>query len=184
MRKMTRRQIARMLAGGALAAVAAPAWAKSVAEIDAAAAETLKRLMANAPVSEKMVKDAKGILIFPRIVKGGFVVGGAAGDGVLRVHGKPRGYYRSASVSFGLQAGLTEFGYVVFLMDDAAMKYLEQSHGWDLGASPNVTVLDKGAAGQLSAASARKGVYVFFLDQKGLFGGLSLEGTKISKIAE
>ena len=181
---MTRRSLAQILVALLVAALVTPVWAKSASETNAAAEATLKRLMATEPVSEKMLKDAKGILIFPSIVKGGFLVGGATGDGVLRVRGKPAGYYRSTSVSFGLQAGLTEFAYVVFLMDESAMNYLKQSDGWDLGATPNVTVFDKGVTGQLSASSVRKGIYVFFLDQKGLFGGLSLDGTKISKIAD
>jgi lipid-binding SYLF domain-containing protein len=184
MLNVTRRDITKFAAALALATLVAPAWAKSAGEIDAAAEQTLKQLRETEPVSEKMIKEAKGILVFPQIVKGGFIVGGAGGDGVLLVHGKPDGYYRSASLSFGLQAGLTEYGYVVFLMDEGAMKYLKQSDGWDLGASPNVTILDKSAAAQVSASSVRQGVYVFFLDQKGLFGGLSLEGTKVSKIAE
>ncbi len=181
---LTRRKMAQLAVAASLAAMVTPAGAESTAEINAAAEQTLKRLTATEPVSEKMIKEAKGILVFPDIIKAGFLVGGSGGDGVLRVRGRPDGYYRSASVSFGLQAGLTEFGYVVFLMDETAMKYLKQSDGWDLGAVPNLTILDKGAAAQLSAASVQKGVYVFFLDQKGLFGGLSLEGTKISKIAE
>ncbi len=184
MQNFTRRAATRIVAALALAALVTPVWAESAGEIDASAEQTLKRLKETAPVSEKMVKEAKGILVFPQIVKGGFLVGGSGGEGVLLDRGKAEGYYRSLSVSFGLQAGLTEYAYVVFLMDDTAMSYLKQSDGWDLGSSPNVTILDKGAAAQLSAASVQKGVYVFFLDQKGLFGGLSLEGTKISKISE
>ncbi len=184
MQNFTRRAVTRLAAALALAALVTPVWAKSAAEIDAAAAQTMKQLKESTPVSEKMIKEAKGILVFPQIVKGGFLVGGSGGDGVLLVHGKPEGYYRSISVSFGLQAGLTEYAYVVFLMDELAMSYLKKSDGWDLGSSPNVTILDKGGAAQLSATSMRQGVYVFFLDQKGLFGGLSLEGTKITKIAQ
>ena len=160
------------------------AQAASAGEMDAAASAALDRLKATEPVTGEMIRKAKGIMIFPEIVKGGFLVGGATGKGVLRVKGKNVGYYRSTSISYGLQAGLTTFGYIIFLMDDAALRYARESDGWEIGSAPNVTIADRGIARRLSTTTMQKGIYVFFIDQRGLFAGAGLEGTKISRIAD
>lgn len=131
-----------------------------------------------------MIRDARGMLVFPEIVKGGFMVGAAVGDGVLRVKGKTAGYYRTTAVSYGFQAGLATFGYVLFLMDDAALKFLRESKGWENGTGPNVTIADQSFARQLSTSTMQHGIYAFFVDQQGLFAGAGLQGTKITRIGE
>lgn len=161
-----------------------PAQAASASGLDAAASATLDRLKATEPVTDQLIRHAMGILVFPEIVKGGFLVGGASGEGVLRVKGKTAGFFRSDALSFGLQAGLTRFGYVVFLMDDAALRFARESKGWEIGTAPNVTIADKGVARRLSTSTIQEGIYVFFLDQQGLFAGAGLEGTKITRIGE
>ena len=160
------------------------AWSKSADELNAEADATLERLKETQPVTEEMIQTAKGILVFPEIVKGGLLIGAADGKGVLRVGGKTEGYYRSTAVSYGLQAGISKFGYVMFLMDDEAVKYARESDGWELGVGPNITVADEGVARKLSTTSARSGIYVFFVDQEGFFAGAGIEGAKISKISE
>ena len=175
--------LAAMCAVGWLAAVT-PAQAASADELNAAADATLERLKRSEPVSETMIERAKGILVFPEIVKAGLLVGAAGGKGVLRVGGETEGYYRSRAVSYGLQAGVTTFGYVMFLMDDEAVEFVRDTSGWEVGVGPNITIADAGVAKKLSTSTAQEGIYVFFVDQEGFFAGLGLEGTKISKIAE
>lgn len=176
----------RILAVGLLMFVASfgVAHAQSAGELDAAADATLQRLVTSEPVTEQMVASAAGILIFPEIVKGGLVVGAAAGDGVLRAGGGTEGYYRSVAVSYGLQAGITKFGYVMFFMDQDSLAFVRDTAGWEIGVGPNVTVADKGIAKRLSTSTVQDGIYVFFVDQEGFFAGAGVEGTKISKIAE
>lgn len=174
------------------AAIGAAVWsglhgmsaAESAAELDAAADAALERLKRSEPVTEKMIDSAKGILIFPEIVKGGLIVGAAGGKGVLRVGGKADGYYRSTAVSYGLQAGIERFGYVMFLMDEKSLHYLRESHGWEVGVGPTITVADEGIARKLSTTTVQDGVYVFFVGQEGFFAGAGIEGTKISRIGE
>ncbi len=129
-----------------------------------------------------MKKEAKGILVFPDIVKGGFIVGGQYGQGALIKGGKIAGYYNTVSASYGLQAGLQKYGYALFLMTDSALAYLDKSGGWELGMTPNIVVVDVGAAGGISTTTAKSDVYAFFFDQKGLMAGIGLQGTKITKI--
>ena len=86
------------------------------------------------------------------------------------------------AASYGLQAGIQTFGYALIFMTDAALKYLDRSEGFELGTAPSIVVLDKGAAGGLSTSSAQSDMYAMFFDQRGLMGGLGLQGTKVSRI--
>jgi lipid-binding SYLF domain-containing protein len=99
----------------------------------------------------------------------------------LRKGGKTVGYYRSLAASYGFQAGAQAFGYVLFFMDDASLKYLDNSAGWELGTGPSLVVIDKGFGKDLSTTTLQKGVYAFIFDQKGLMGGVGIKGSKITK---
>ncbi|NLC70586.1 MAG: twin-arginine translocation pathway signal protein [Desulfuromonadaceae bacterium] len=158
------------------------AGAASKAELDQKVRQALDNLYAKSASAKAMKKEAKGILVFPDIVKGGFIVGGQYGQGALIKGGKIAGYYNTVSASYGLQAGLQKYGYALFLMTDSALAYLDKSGGWELGMTPNIVVVDVGAAGGISTTTAKSDVYAFFFDQKGLMAGIGLQGTKITKI--
>ena len=115
-------------------------------------------------------------------MKGGFIVAGQYGDGALRERGRTVGYYRSVAASVGFQAGAQAFGYVRFFMDNDSLRYLDKSDGWELGTGPSLVVLDKGFGKNLSTTSLQKGVYAYIFDQKGLMGGVGIQGSKITKI--
>jgi len=110
------------------------------------------------------------------------VFGGSYGEGVLMKGSKVSDYYNSVSGSWGLQAGAESFGYVVFLMTDKAVDYLDQSHGWEIGVGPTVVVVNEGVAKNLSSSTLKDSAYAFIFDQQGLMASLSIEGTKISRI--
>jgi lipid-binding SYLF domain-containing protein len=123
------------------------------------------------------------VLVFPSIVKAGFMVGAQAGNGaMIRDTGEISGFYQTAAASYGLQAGVQQFGYALFLMDDSAFRNLQRSGGWEVGSSPSLVVVDQGIATSLSTATANKGTYAFFFNQRGLMGGLGLQGSKITRI--
>ena len=151
-------------------------------KIDSEATKALANLYAKTPKAKELGKKAKGILIFPGIVKGGFVVAGQYGDGVLRKNGKTIGFYNTVAGSWGFQAGVKKFGYAMFFMTGPAMKYLDKSGGWEIGGAPGITVVDKGLAASLSTTSLQNAIYVFYFDHKGLMGGLGLQASKITKI--
>ncbi|MGH7891174.1 MAG: YSC84-related protein [Thermodesulfobacteriota bacterium] len=158
------------------------AQAASASEINSKVTTALKTLYETTSGAETLASNAKGILVFPDIVKAGLLVGGQYGDGALRIEGKPVAYYRSIAVSYGLQAGVQSFGYALFFMDDASLEYLENSDGWEIGTGPSIVVLDKGFGKNLSSTTLKKGIYAFIFDQKGLMAGIGLQGSKISKI--
>jgi lipid-binding SYLF domain-containing protein len=158
------------------------ALAASASAINRDATAVLTKLYKNNPGAKSLGDKAVAVLVFPSIVKGGFIVAGLYGDGALRKRGKTVAYYRSLAASYGFQAGIQNYGYVLFFMDDASVKYLENSDGWELGTGPSLVVLDTGFGKNLSTTTLQKGVYAFIFDQKGLMGGFGIQGSKITKI--
>ena len=160
----------------------AAALAASASAIDRDAKASLAQLYKHTPGAKALADKAVGVLVFPSIVKGGFIIAGQFGDGALRKNGKAAGYYRSLAASYGFQAGVQSFGYVLFFMDDASLQYLENSEGWELGVGPSLVVLDAGFGKNVSTTTLQKGVYAFIFDQKGLMGGAGIQGSKITRI--
>jgi len=156
--------------------------AETAAVINRDVTNALNTLYKTTPAAKKMSEIAKGVLVFPSIIKGGFIIGGQYGEGALRVNGKTTGYYRTVAASYGLQAGAQSFGYALFFLSDADLKYLKSSDGWELGVGPTIVVMDEGLSRSFSTSTAQSGVYAFFFDQKGLMAGLGIQGSKISKI--
>ena len=160
----------------------AKAIAESAREMRQSAQHALSHLYSTTPAARAVGDKAAGVLVFPEIIKGGFIVAAQYGNGVLFKGGKAAGYYNTTSGSFGFQAGVQSFGYALFFMTNDDLGYLETSMGWELGVGPSITIVDVGIARSLSTTTARKGTYAFFFDQKGLMGGLGLQGSKITQI--
>ena len=158
------------------------ALAVSASAIDRDARSVLNKLYKHTPGAKALADKAVAVLVFPSIVKGGFIIGGQFGDGALRKNGKSVAYYRSLAGSYGYQAGIQSFGYVLFFMDDASLQYLNNSDGWELGVGPSLVVLDAGFGKNLSTTTLQSGVYAFIFDQTGLMGGMGIQGTKITRI--
>jgi lipid-binding SYLF domain-containing protein len=154
--------------------------ASSARQIDIDAANALNQLFAVQPKARGLAKRAKGVLVFPKIYKGGFLVGGLSGNGVLRVGGRPAGYYNITAASFGLQAGAQSYSFAMFFMTDSALDYLNKSDGWAIGSGPSVVVVDKGMAANLTSTTLTQDVYAIPFGQKGLMAGIGLEGSKIT----
>jgi lipid-binding SYLF domain-containing protein len=159
-----------------------PARAATAAEINHDVQSALKALYAKSSAAKTLGEKAKGILVFPGITKGGFMVGGQYGEGALLKGGKTSGYYNTLQVSYGFQAGVQKYGYALFLMTDSAMNWIDKSDGWEIGTGPSIVVMDTGAATSASTTTLQSEIYAFFFSQKGLMGGIGLQGTKITKI--
>ena len=142
----------------------------------------LERLYQSNPLARKLGKDAKAILVLPNIVKAGLVFGGGYGEGELLKGGVLDGYYNSVTASWGLQAGAQSYGYAMFLMTDKAASYIHESHGWEIGVGPTVVLVDEGVAKNLSTTTLKDDAYAFIFGQQGLMAGISIEGSKISRI--
>lgn len=155
----------------------------SASQIASDSRAALNSLYRQNPKAKELGAHAKGILVFPSITKGGFMLGGMGGNGALvRNDGSIRDYYQTGGLSYGMQAGVQKYGYALFLMDNEAFHNLNQSKGWEIGSSPSVVIVDKGRAGSLTTATIDAGTYAFFFNQRGLMGGLGLQGSKITRI--
>lgn len=155
----------------------------SASQITRDSREGLDSLYAQSHSARALGAKARVVLVFPNVTRAGFVFGGQAGNGaMLRRDGSVAGFYQTASASWGLQAGVQRFGYALFLMDDAAVRSINSTGGWELGGSPSLVVVDRGMAANMSTTTINSGTYAFFFDQRGLMAGLGLQGTKITRI--
>ena len=155
----------------------------SASQIARDARASLNLLYSQNAGARALGRNAKAILVFPSITRAGFVVGGQAGNGAMfRNDGSISGFFQTTSASWGLQAGVQKFGYALFLMDDNAIENINRSHGWEIGSSPSLVIVDQGVASSMTTTSLNKGTFAFFFNQRGLMGGLGLQGSKITRI--
>jgi len=167
---------------GAIITPVSQVRAASAAEMNQKASRVLHNLYARSPAARHVGEHARAVLVFPEILKAGFIVGAQQGDGTLFSHGRPIGYYKTVAASYGLQAGAQKFGYALFFMTDNDLAYLRKSSGWEIGTGPSLVLVDTGISKSLTTTTLRKGVYAFVFSQKGLMAGIGLQGTKITQI--
>ncbi|MCI0747205.1 MAG: lipid-binding SYLF domain-containing protein [Verrucomicrobia subdivision 3 bacterium] len=190
----TKSQVSLMI--GAIAAAAAflagcasmemgsapPARNPPETSLSAEARAALAKLTADVPAAASLAQGAKGVLVFPGVTKGGFIVGGFHGEGVMLKQGAIHGYYDTGGATYGLQAGLQNYGYALFFMSDSALQYVDNTQGWEIGVGPSVVIVDAGMGKSLTTTTANKDVYGFIFDQKGLMAGIGLQGSKIVRV--
>jgi len=167
------RRLVMLSLGAALAASGAEAATR--AQLDASADQALAQLYGESRKARELGRRSRAVLIFPSLIKAGFIVGGQGGEGVLRVHSL-------GAASFGLQAGAQKTSLALFFVTQSSLDYLRKSNGWSLGAGPSITVIDQGASVGLSTTSLTQDVYAMVFGRKGLMGGISLNGSKITHI--
>src|SRR3989440_7277151 len=103
----------------------------------------LQQLVAQNPAAAKCKSKALAVLVFPDVVKAGFIFGAQGGKGILFVHGRPNGRYRTVAASYGLQAGIQKYGYALFLMNQSAVNWVNNTRGWEIGSGSSVVNMDK-----------------------------------------
>lgn len=155
--------------------------ATPAAQLRKEAAEALEKLYGTKPATKEIGEKALAVLVFPNVIKAGFMIGGQRGDGVLFKSGEAAGYFNSTSASYGFQAGVTKFSYALFFMDQKSLDSLYKADGFELGAAPSLVVADEGFTSDLSTKTLQKSIYAFFFGQKGLMAGISVQGTKITE---
>jgi lipid-binding SYLF domain-containing protein len=166
----------------AFAAAAPSALAASAAKLAADSQAALNRLYETNPKARELGKRSRAILVFPRIVKAGLLVGGLGGDGALMEHGRATRFYKTVAGTYGLQAGAQSYSSALFFITPSSLDYLKKSQGWSIGSGPSVVMVDQGMAKTMNSTTLTQDVYAFIYGQKGLMAGLGLEGSKISQI--
>ncbi|GMG85320.1 YSC84-related protein [Paralimibaculum aggregatum] len=182
----SRRRTLGLALAAALALAAGPAPAADREVIEARANLALAQLYREVPGSRDLAQRARGLLVIPNVVKGGFILGGAYGEGVLRL---PAGdgfhtvaYYSVATASLGLQAGIQESSQALFFLTSEALEAFRRSDGWEAGAGAEITMLDGGGNVGISTAEYDRPVVAIVFGADGLLVGASLEGAKYSRI--
>jgi lipid-binding SYLF domain-containing protein len=170
------------LAGASSPLALSVAHADSRDQLASEGIQALHRLETVEPRSRYIAHHAKAALVFPSVIKAGFIFGGESGNGVLLVNGRPEGFYNLSGGSWGLQAGAQDFSYAMFFMTDSSLDYLKKSEGFSAGTGPSIVVINQGAAGEANTTTLTNDVYAFPFGQKGLMADLTLQGTKISRI--
>ena len=182
---MERSGRARLIAGLVLAILVLDVragLAASAAELDRESRAALKSLYARQASAKMLGQKAKSILVFPSVVKAGFMFGGQIGEGALLQGNRTAGYYNTVAGSYGFQAGIQKFGYALFFMTDKALKQLKELEGFEVGVGPSIVIVDEGMGKSITSNTITSDVYAFIFDQKGLMAGVGIQGSKITKI--
>ncbi len=154
----------------------------SAAVVDAKVNDAIANFKREVNGADVFLSQAAGYLVFPRVIKVGFGIGGETGDGALRVGGKTAGYYRTSAGSFGFQLGAQAKSIVIAFMTKDSLEKFQNSSGWKVGVDGSVALIDLGAGKTIDSSNIKDPVVGFIFGSKGLMYNLTLEGTKISKV--
>jgi len=176
---------ARWVAGWALIFClfsAATVSAYTAQEIDREVNEALQNFKKEMKGGDSFLKQAKGVLVFPSVVKAGFGIGGEYGEGALRVGGKTVAYYNTIAASIGFQIGAQAKTVILAFMEGEALKKFRDSEGWKVGVDGSVALVTVGIGDSLDSTKYKEPIVGFVFGQKGLMYNLTLEGSKFTKL--
>lgn len=157
------------------------ASAASASDIDSASRSALRSLVANNPKASDLASRSVAILVFPSITKAGFIIAGHRGTGALFLGRRTAGYFETVGGSYGFQAGIQAYGYALFFLDKDSLQYLQSAKGWNVGSAPSLVIGNTGMSGSLGSLNLKRGIVAIFFNQRGLMGGLGLQGSKITQ---
>ena len=165
-----------------IGAFAPTAHAASKTELDARVGATLQKLQEQEPATVELLAKASGVLVFPRVLKAGFGLGGSTGEGSLLIDDQPVQYYRTMALSIGFQIGGQTSSEVVLFMTDLALERFQNSDGWEAGVDGSIAIIKFGVGGDIDTHNLQSPIIGFIFGNKGLMYELSFEGSKFSKI--
>lgn len=130
------------------------------------------------PSMEDLFKTSYGYVIFPKIGKGGFIVGGSGGDGILYEHGKPVGVVKTGQVTVGAQVGGQTYREVIFFEDEDAFNRMKESKA-EFSSQISAVAVKSGVS---KNAKYTEGVAVFTQNLSGLMAEATVGGQKFKYI--
>jgi lipid-binding SYLF domain-containing protein len=154
---------------------ASPALAGNDDALVADAQAVLQTFKAKGKI-DKFLGSASGYAVFPTIAKGGLIVGGAGGDGVLFVGGKPVGTANMGQASIGLQLGGQTYSEIIFFENPSTLSDFKNNH-FQLDAQATAVAISAGASAD---ANYTRGVAVFTMTKAGLMYEASVGGQKFT----
>ncbi len=153
------------------------------ANINTGVDNALSQLFQQVPGSRELVGQAKGVLVFPNVIEAGFMFAASRGEGALRIGGRTNSFHAMTSGSFGLQAGAQSTAVFLLFMTSDALTRFQNSSGWTVDADASVTLISVGASAQITTATAQQPIIGYVLSNGGLMGGLSLGGTRVTRLS-
>jgi lipid-binding SYLF domain-containing protein len=166
----------------ALLTLSATSQAASATEIDIKVDEALKRFKSEVSGGDRFLEQAKGVLVFPDVIKAGFGIGGEYGEGALRIGGNTVDYYNTAGASIGFQLGAQQKTVILVFMNEQALKQFRESEGWKAGVDGSVAVVEWGVGEDINTTDIKDPIVGFVFSNKGLMYNLTLEGAKFTKL--
>jgi lipid-binding SYLF domain-containing protein len=157
-------------------------YAATANEINASVNASLDRFVKQVKGAKEFLDAAKGVLIIPGVIQGGFVAGAEYGEGALRIGGKTVGYYNIVAGSLGYQIGAQKKDIILVFMDKEVLKKFRTSENWKAGVDAEVTLVNVGADESLNTKEFKQPIVGFVFGQKGLMAGATIEGSKFTKL--
>ena len=130
----------------------------------------------------QLMRQARGVFIVPKLIKGGFIVGGEGGNGVLMVHNKggwsDPAFYAIGAASFGLQVGLQQSEMIMLIMTQKGLDGVLRDN-FKIGAQAGISVVTLGSGVEGAIGGASPPDVVVWSSSTGLYGGLTVDGSII-----
>ncbi len=167
-----------------LAACAQPSPADQQTLVDRATL-TVQEMFSGDQASDarSLLQRAKGILVCPQVFKAGFILGGQGGGCVMAGRSADGwsnpAFYSLGSGSIGFQIGVQDAEIVFIVLTDKGLQALLDSQ-FKIGGDASVAVAAYGAGIQGATTAALRADIVAFAKTRGLFAGISLDGSLIS----
>lgn len=182
---INRRLALRLVLASAIASIAqAPrADAASAVRIDADVEATLREFFRHVRGSRELVARSAAVLVFPSVIKAGIGIGGEYGEGSLLTRGRTLEYYNTVSASIGFQLGAQARSIVIVFMTEEALAGFRRVNGWKVSVDGSVALITVGVGASIDTNRIASPIVGFIFDGKGLMYNLTLEGSKISRIA-
>src|SRR5262245_12516054 len=166
------------LSGQALADLTA----NEATALDAEAKATLTKFQAETGGAAEVFANAKGILVCPKITKGGFILGVESGNCVLTSGSSKPLYYGTSALKGGLLVGVQSYSMILVMNTaEALAKFTSENREWEIGADASVAVAKIGAEGALDTTNLKRDIVSFIFGGKGLMADASFEGSRFKK---
>ncbi len=161
---------------------ASTAQAASAREIDIKVNDALKRFKKEVGGASEFLGTAKGMLVFPEVIKAGIGIGGEYGEGALLIGGKTVDYYNTAAASIGFQLGAQMKTVIIVFLQKSALDKFRKSDGWEAGVDGSVALATLGVGASIDSTSLNKPIVGFVFGNKGLMYNLTFEGSKYTRL--
>ena len=158
--------------------------AASKAEIDIEVEGAIENFKKEVTGGVKFLARADGVLVFPGVVKAGFGVGGEYGEGALLIKGKTVDYYSTAAASIGFQLGAQLKTIILVFLNKDSLEKFRNSSGWEAGVDGSVALIELGVGKDINTINMEDPIVGFVFSNKGLMYNLTLEGSKITRLAK